>query len=70
MLALNLGNAEELAEAFYLSHATAEQFNGRLGSKLWRDMKPKERLIWITAAERVVTLYRAEGLSIGPLQAE
>jgi hypothetical protein len=65
MIALALDSAEEFAEAFYLSQATVDEFDGRLGTRRWHDLKGKERRRWIKAAERVMQLYPAEGLTMG-----
>lgn len=65
MIALALDSAEDFAEAFYLSQVAVDEFDGRLGTKRWRDLKGKEQRRWIKAAERVMQLYPAEGLTMG-----
>jgi hypothetical protein len=66
MIALDFDRETSLAAAFYTSYRTVLLMSSppvRLVD--WDDLQSEERRQWSTAAERVITLYRAEGLSLG-----
>jgi hypothetical protein len=61
---LDLDGAAALAAAIYTSWRTVSPI--RLAD--WDDLQPEERRQWCAAIERVIALYRAEGLSIRSLE--
>jgi hypothetical protein len=67
MIALDLDGPEALAEAMHLAEITAAAL--AIGQpprgNLWRDLDPEIRAVKVAAAQRLITLYRVEGLSLG-----
>lgn len=70
MIVLGLDGAEDLAEAFYLAEMTAAALASGLTShgNLWRDLDPGMRAVKVQAAQRLIKLYRTEGLSLGLIE--
>jgi hypothetical protein len=72
MIALALDGPDALAEAMYLAEITAAAL--AVGQpprgNLWRDLDPEMRAVKVTAAQRLITLYRVEGLSMGLAEPE
>lgn len=67
MIALGLDSVEELAEAIYLAEQTAIALAAGKTPRggLWLDLNPAHRELKITAARRLLELYRVEGMSLG-----
>jgi hypothetical protein len=66
MIILGLDTAEELAEAAYLAEITASVIALNLPPRGngWGSLDPETRAIKVAAAQRLITLYRVEDMTL------